>query len=170
VALLGKLPQDRYEHFLTLHVAAKILSSSELCLQFNDYAKSLLMNFVSNARVLYGDAFITLNIHCLLHLADDVAKFGPMQTFWAFFFENDLGVIGRMFTKGAYPLQQIVKRIYEAETNLIKKNLDCNQVSLRKEHRDGPLTDHCPRETQFKYLSFGNIPKYTETKQYCNDK
>jgi hypothetical protein len=122
VALLGKLSHDRYQHFLTLHVAAKILSSGDLCLQFNDYAKSLLTNFVSNARILYGDAFISLNIHCLLHLADDVAEFGPMQTFWAFFFENDLGVIGRMFKNGAFPLQQIVKRIYEAETNLIKKN------------------------------------------------
>ena len=52
-----------------------------------------------------------------------------IQTFWPFFWENDLGVIGRMFTKGAFPLPQIVKRIYEAETNLIFKKFGLQSVN-----------------------------------------
>jgi hypothetical protein len=60
-----------------------------------------------------------------------------------------------MFAHGAYPLQQIVKRVYETETNFIRKETDAAPYSLHKEHREGPLTHHCANGTQFKYLRFG---------------
>lgn len=81
-----------YDHLMLLHASIKILSSPHLCqnLVFNQYAKDLLIHFVEQSRTLYGDFFISYNVHCLIHLADDVIRFGPLDCFSSFIFENNV--------------------------------------------------------------------------------
>lgn len=81
----NRLSPERYAYLLSLHVAIKILTSRRLCFIHNGYAKDLLKVFVQNASLLYGDAFVTFNIHNLIHLADDVMRFGPIYSFSAIF-------------------------------------------------------------------------------------
>ena len=71
--------------------------------------------FVLNSSILYGNAFVTFNIHNLIHVSDDVMRFGPIYSFSAYPFENFLGIIKRLLRKSERPLQQIVKRIYEVQ-------------------------------------------------------
>lgn len=55
-----------------------------------DYANGLLRTFVNNAAVLYGRDMMVYNVHGLIHLADDVRRFGCLDNFSAFPFENSL--------------------------------------------------------------------------------
>ena len=55
------------------------------------------------------------NVHSLINFADDVKRFGPLDRYSAFPFENKLGILKRMLRKYDLPMQQIVKRIHESQ-------------------------------------------------------
>uniref|UniRef100_A0A1Y1KZS3 Transposase domain-containing protein n=1 Tax=Photinus pyralis TaxID=7054 RepID=A0A1Y1KZS3_PHOPY len=102
-----------YKHFLSFHFAIRILVSQNYSSSMLQYASVLLKYFVSNFGSLYGDHNISYNVHGLLHLADDVEKFGPLDKFSAFKFENKLQELKKLLRKHDKPLQQLVRRIYE---------------------------------------------------------
>lgn len=56
---------------------------------------------------------MTSNVHDLAHLVDDVIKFGELQSFSAYPFENMLGYIKRLLRNGRNPLAQVAKRLTE---------------------------------------------------------
>ena len=116
IALKNKLPDVMYDHFLLLHVGITILCSPQLSKTYCDYAEKVIRVFVQNFSVIYGD-FIVYNVHSLIHLADDVRKFGPLHRISAFPFENFLHQLKRKIRKPNQPLQQIVKRIAEQKLN-----------------------------------------------------
>ena len=147
VVFRNRLSPERYAHLLTLHVAIKILSSDRFCYRLNSYAKNLLEVFVKNAAILYGKTFITYNIHNLIHLADNVMLFGPLHTFSAYIFENELGKIKRLLRKSEKPLQQIVKRLAELERNAEHEVTGEREVRLRVENKKGPLLTLFPVST-----------------------
>ena len=113
IVLEGNLSDDIYKHFLLFHVAISCLISNRFHHQLNSYAKSLLLLFVQNAEFLYGAEFVIYNVHCLVHVADDAKKFGPLDNISSFPFENHLRSIKRLIRRPSLPLQQIVKRIKE---------------------------------------------------------
>ncbi|KYM95089.1 hypothetical protein ALC62_14272 [Cyphomyrmex costatus] len=127
IVLKGKLPKEQYKHFLCLHVAIRILCSSE-CISLNMYAKRLIEYFVVKYKKIYGKEYITYNMHNLLHLHNDVLLFGKLDNFSAFRFESYMSKIKRNLKNSRYPLQQIYNRITE-ERNLIynKKKLSLLQ-------------------------------------------
>ena len=115
VIMKNRLSSDRFNHFMTLHVAMKLLSYESWCYAYNDFAKQLLKNFVENARIIYGRHFLTYNVHSLINFADDVKRFDPLDRYSAFPFKNKLGILKRMLRKYDLPMQQIVKRIHESQ-------------------------------------------------------
>ena len=63
-----------------------------------------------------------LNIHSLIHVSDDVKKFGcTLSDFTAFPFENELGFIRLFMRSGNKPLAQLCERM--AERDLIKEKV-----------------------------------------------
>lgn len=56
---------------------------------------------------------VSYNVHSLIHLADDVDKFGALDSFSAFKFENYLQKVKKMVKSSALPLPQIIRRVYE---------------------------------------------------------
>ena len=112
IALKKAQPKQMYEHFLLLHVAISILCSPRLHKRYCDYAENVLMVFVQNFSVLYGD-FVVYNVHNLIHLASDVRKFGPSPQISAFPFENFLYKLKRQIRKPNQTLQQVVRRLTE---------------------------------------------------------
>lgn len=95
VVTYGLLNQQVYTHFLFLHAAIRILvsaSPSKTHLKFADLA---LQKFVKRCEIVYGATFLSYNIHCLIHLANDVQQLGPLDTFSAFPYENHM----RLFRK-----------------------------------------------------------------------
>ena len=69
-----------------------------------DYAEKLLTKFVNDFEILYGAEYVTHNVHNLLHLTNDTRKYGILEEFSAFTFENFIACIKRMIRKGAQPL------------------------------------------------------------------
>ena len=73
--------------------------------------------------------------------------FGPLHTFSAYIFENELSKIKRLLRKSEKPLQQIVKRLAELERNAEHEVTREREVRLRVENKKGPLLTLFPVST-----------------------
>ena len=156
VALRHIIPTEYYNHFMTLHVAIKILNTPTMCHEYNRYANDLLHNFVHNSSTLYGKAFVVHNVHNLFHIADDVMLHGSLENFSAFCFENYLRHMKTLIRGNAKPLQQIIKRISEIQTS-DNGTVHNSLYKLRKTHNNGPLTSNLNFLKQYKHLDIGTI-------------
>lgn len=76
-------------------------------------AKAMLDHFIELFREIYGEAYITSNVHNLVHLVDEVMRYGELQSFSAYPFESMLGTIKKMLRNGNNPLAQVARRIIE---------------------------------------------------------
>ena len=121
VALINKLHQDVYKNFLQLHVGRFILVNPYLCSLYCDYAHDLLVQFVHYFGELYGRDMLVYNIHGLVHLANDVRKFGSLDNVSSFPFENFLQSLKKMVRKPTCPLPQIVKRMSELKGHKLRR-------------------------------------------------
>lgn len=113
-ALKDILEESYYNHFMQLSVAISILISSEYADKIS-LAEKILICFVKNCKHLYGDSFYIHNVHNLIHLVSDVKRYGTLDSFSAFVFENYLGQLIKLVKKGNQPLQQIVNRVTEKQ-------------------------------------------------------
>lgn len=108
------LPDDLYKHFLPFSIASRILCSKTLYNEYFEQAQEYLENFVQLATEKYGEDAFVLNMHSLIHLADDVKHFNcPLTDISAFPFENTLGKIKRYLESGNKPLAQLIRRLEE---------------------------------------------------------
>ena len=144
VVLKSTLPSNLFKHFRLFSVAIFCLASPMFCEAYCDYAKQLLILFVSQFGQFYGQDQYVYNVHSLVHLADDVATFGEFEKCSAFAFESFLGKLKRLVRKPNNPLQQVIRRLSENQHSLHQSNTPkippCGFV--KKRHRRGP----CPRE------------------------
>lgn len=113
VAYYGLVNSAVYKHFLLLHSAIRILASSFLSENRLDFAHTLLSIFVNRAEDIYGAQFFSYVTHCLLHLVDDVRRFGSLDELSMFPYENNMMYFRKACRKPHQHLQQIVKRRYE---------------------------------------------------------
>ena len=90
IVLQGSLLEKFYEHFLMLFVTIYCLSSPLFVDNYCQYADQLLKAFVKEMGGLYGKNQYVYNIHSLVHLAEDVSKYGILDLFSAFPFESYL--------------------------------------------------------------------------------
>lgn len=82
--------KNAYIHFMSLSCAIRILCSSTLYVTYNNYALQLLEYFVDKYSTIYGDKYISHNVHGLLHLPAECLKHGPLDKFSCFKYENFL--------------------------------------------------------------------------------
>ncbi|XP_032689875.1 uncharacterized protein LOC116853111 isoform X3 [Odontomachus brunneus] len=104
------LPQDKYNLFISLHVAIRILSNESTKNAYMEYADKLLQHFIKSFGRLYGKHNISHNIHNLCHLTEDVKNFGILDNFSAFKFENFMQIVKKMIRESEKPLQQLFRR------------------------------------------------------------
>lgn len=123
IVLKKVLSRDVYTHFLTLHVAVSILISPMLTVNKSniDYAEKLLQHFVESFGTIYGKEHMSHNVHNLLHLSNEVRKFGPLDSFSSFRFENFLQILKSFLRKAEKPLQQVIRRYTERRQNRDEK-------------------------------------------------
>lgn len=124
VVLKKKLPTLYYQHFMCLSIAIRILCSETLHSKYLNYARSLLIYFVTQYKEIYGKEYITHNVHNLIHLADDVEQFGSLDNFSAFRFENYLHTIKLNLEHCRNPLKQITNNILKQRKYLIKTTIE----------------------------------------------
>lgn len=117
VILKHYLSREVYEHFLMLFCAITICSSEQYVNNLN-LAQTLLEYFVEYFVDIYGEDYITSNVHNLLHLVNDVKRFGILTTFNTYPFESALFSIKNIIRSGHRPLAQIAKRLGEMKQKI----------------------------------------------------
>lgn len=87
-------------------------------------AKDFSIEYVQNFELIYGFDHVVSNVHNLIHVYDDVKRFGNLNSLSAYPFENGLRELKlRVHACGA-PLDQIARRIIESADSLKMKPVD----------------------------------------------
>jgi len=169
VVLRGILPEMLYNHFMLLFVAITILVCQKFASSFCDYANELLVLFVSEAEHLYGKEICVYNVHCLIHLANDVKNLGTLDDFSSFPFENKLGQLKKMIKKPQCVLQQLVYRLAEKKhvrAELWKDHIS-GSPSVKTEHNSGPVLPGYRSYRQFRCLQTDRYSILLSTGNNC---
>lgn len=127
----GILQPNMWLHFLCLHVALRILASSQLCIKYNVFAGTLLRHFVEYFGDFYGGEYINHNVHNLIHLPQDVLKFGPLDKFSCFKFENFMHIIKKSIFPSRNPLKQFINRVYQHRKYLLIKEINDSKKEIK---------------------------------------
>lgn len=170
IVLKNKIDHAIYENFVLLHTAVIILLSKKYISYFGlDFVSNqLLKTFIHHCKQIYGKEFLIYNVHVLSHLPDDVEKYGTLDLFSAFPFENSFSKIKDLVRSSHKPLQQIVRRLHE----ICSLNLDSEEQSssLLMEHTMGPLSNELNTVKQFKKMLYENstfcINSYSAANSY----
>lgn len=149
VVLIDIIQKQKYQNFLMLSVSIRLLLSltDTNNLQVIDYAEALLRKFVETVQSLYGSQIMSHNFHNLLHLPDDCRKFGSLENFSNFSSENFLQMLLKQVRKHDKPLQQIIRRNCELNTNKIqvipqhRNNETRFEFILKMEYEGGVLIE-----------------------------
>lgn len=88
VVLKGIISNNCYFHFICLHVAFRIILSSNSSEKLVNFSEKILLYFVEKFEELYRAQFISHNVHGLIHVVDDYRKFGSLDKCSCFPFEN----------------------------------------------------------------------------------
>lgn len=93
--LYGLLPLGNiyFHHYAIFVHAIYICLKDAISMEEVKKAESMLFSFCKNFSALYKERFLTLNVHQLLHLADDIRELGPLHTQSCFSFEDKNGFI-----------------------------------------------------------------------------
>lgn len=113
VVLKDLLEDGMYEHFLKISIFAYILCSRKWLEHYLPFLESNIEKIVRQLAGIYGEQELGFNVHCLLHLCEDVRRFGPLDSFCAFPFESFLRKLRRMVTGTKLPASQIFRRMLE---------------------------------------------------------
>lgn len=144
---------------MTLHVIMRILSSEELH-EHLAYAQHMISFFIKTFIKLYGIRNVSHNVHNLVHLVDDVKRYGPVDIFSAFKFENYMQILKKYLRKAEKPLQQVVRRCIEKDMNICTLSAVSDfpgiYPNLRVLHYDGPLISNC-RNPQYKIVEYNGF-------------
>ena len=132
IVLRNILPSEQYNNFLFLSIAFRILLSNS---QTNNVenARKLLINFVNSASLIYGDGFISYNVHSVIHIPDDYLRWGPLDNVSCFAFETYLGSIikGRLSGRNK-PLEQIARHVTKENSKIIAEDPSKPNLSSKK--------------------------------------
>ncbi|XP_044729614.1 uncharacterized protein LOC123292965 [Chrysoperla carnea] len=145
------LREEIYTHFMFLHIACRLLWSTELATSRCSHAKYFLRKFVLWAPFFYGQECLISNMHALIHLADDVSYMNcPMSRINAYPFENMLGKIKRLLHHGNRPLSQFCRRWNEMLAVMKKPEKPKSIEILRKLHPKCASDDIIVKRIMFK--------------------
>lgn len=101
-----------YEHFLYLFCAVTICSA-DVYKSYVPLAKALFEEFIEIYVELYGESSITMNVHNLCHVTDNVLRFGNLNSISTYPFENAARHIKLKLKQCNRSLEQVAKRIEE---------------------------------------------------------
>lgn len=116
VVLKSNMPDYIYSHFILYFCAITIFSSEFHLKSLMIVGEKCIDIFLDRFKMIYGKDYFSSNLHNLSHLADDVKRFGALNTFSTYPFEGKLFKISRLLRSGNLPLAQAAKRILEEES------------------------------------------------------
>lgn len=138
-------------NFLSLFISIRLFMTAKDQTKI-DYASSLTLYFVDTFKQLFGEQFVSHNIHGIIHLVEDVKEFGTLECFSAFPFENFLRKLKALIRKSEKPLQQLYNRYCEMK-NLSPQIPETESQKCREQrcHTNGPLVMGCRNPQYLRY-------------------
>ena len=96
----------------------RLLLLEETVPQMHEYCQQALESYVNLCEQLYGEKFLSYNVHSLLHIVSDAEVLGNLNPCSAFVYENNMPEFPKHVRKPGQSFQQYYKRMKErAETN-----------------------------------------------------
>lgn len=117
------LPPRYFDHLLLLHFSMYVYASNDD--HYFSQADACLHNFIAYMSDLFGHQSMIYNIHVLSHLPEFVRKYGALDSFSAFEFENYLNLIKRRLS----PTREVFKN--SVTQMRILRSLSCNETIIR---------------------------------------
>ncbi len=102
---------DGFQTLIMLIAGLRILCDRNMHKEMNELAQNFLTTFVRNSAVLFGEHFVTLKVHLLGHLAAEVDRLGPLESYSAYPFENVLKTIKRSVSSPKNPLVNVTAKL-----------------------------------------------------------
>ena len=93
-ALYDILPQEHFQCWQHFVLACRVLCKHQLSQSDIDLFGVLLIRFCQRAQALYGEHFVTPNMHMHAHLKSVVEDYGPVFGYWLFSFERYNAILG----------------------------------------------------------------------------
>lgn len=137
----GILSDELHKHFILLVVSLRILHDPFLMKTHIGFAREWLQEFFKQFGDYYDLESLTLNVHSIMHLPDDIAYFqcSPNQIS-AFLFESFLGKMKKRMRQGNKPLQQLCNRLDESK-RLVKKVAYSEAKCTIKKTKNGEIIE-----------------------------
>ena len=101
-------------------MAIRILADPELYLSMSKHALQFIQCYLDTMETHYGVHFVTLIMHCLLHLPDECVRHGPLDSFSCFKYENTLKTLKSRLRSYRYPLESLTNQL-QYQSNFVSK-------------------------------------------------
>ncbi|KAK3910858.1 Halomucin [Frankliniella fusca] len=109
--LTGILPQKYLKLWLLLAQAVYLLSLTSVSHSHVNTANALLKHFIFVSQQYYGATFMVYNMHILNHLAEHVARWGPLWAASAYCFENYNGYLLKIIRSQQGVPHQVIRAV-----------------------------------------------------------
>lgn len=127
IALKSRMPQRYYVHFLYLHLAIRILISSDATnSEANSFVLGQLLNtFIADFTTLYGNDKVDYNVHNLLHFEHIQQKLGSLKKLNGFVYEQQIDMVN-VFLDGSpeVNLEEIGEKIIDNSTTMLENKVN----------------------------------------------
>ena len=159
LALKDVLAPENYMNCLCLSVGVSLLMSEKFVPEHSDYACELLKHSVCEAQRLYGEKFVTYNVHSVIHLADVARRYGSLQNCSAYPFENYMQRLKRLVRSTQNPIVQVANRLSELKA---VRGLNSNSHHDQKRIKD-TQPDNCYKLQSNRYCLVHDVRGGSDT-------
>lgn len=127
IALKSRMPQKYYVHFLYLHLAMRILMSSDASnAEANSFVLGQLLNtFIADFTTLYGNDKVDYHVHNLLHFEHIQQKLGTLKKLNGFVYEQQIHMVNSFIDASSdINLEEIGEKIIENSNTMVENKIN----------------------------------------------
>jgi hypothetical protein len=128
IALKSRMSQRYYVHFLYLHLAMRILMTTDgLNCESNSFILGqMLSTFLADFATLYGNERVDYNIHNLQHFEQIQQRLGSLKKLNGFIYEDQIKMINDFIdsSKTEGNLEEIGEKIIENSNNMVDNKIN----------------------------------------------
>lgn len=125
--LKGILKDKFFRHFRLLAYSAYTLLQEKITMHEMAHVEDNLKQFVEEYQVYYGETSMTMNVHCLSHLADCVKDLGPLWSQSMFNFESFNGTLKHFGARSNNVINQVIENIIIETTRDEQTEVKCSR-------------------------------------------
>ena len=114
------LPESYFNNLMLLHFSIYVFCSKRS--EYHECATSCLSGFVHQCEALYSKKSLVYNIHCLLHLPYFVKKYGSIDEFSTFPFENYLSLLKKQTKNASHAFEHTINNVQNLRRNCAERS------------------------------------------------